>query len=61
MKRKTFDCVQMKRAAAEKLSETLAGMSREEELAFWEERTRQLRQRQQGVSAESVPSGRRKP
>ena len=39
--KKTFDCVEMKRAAAGKLAETLAGMSRQEELAFRQDRTRQ--------------------
>ncbi len=56
MTKKTFDCVEMKRAAAGKLAETLAGMSRQEELAFWQDRTRQLRKRQQEVSAQGVRS-----
>ncbi|MBD3326800.1 hypothetical protein GF339_19605 [candidate division KSB3 bacterium] len=35
MKTKPFDCVAMKRAAAEKIYEQINTMTREEELRFW--------------------------
>ena len=41
----TFDAIAMTRQAALRLHETLAPMTPEEELAFWRERTRELRER----------------
>ena len=35
MKTKKFDCVEMKRRAAEKIYEKIITMTREEELRFW--------------------------
>lgn len=35
MKSKTFDCVEMKRKAAEKIYEKIKDMSVEDELRFW--------------------------
>jgi hypothetical protein len=43
--KKTFDCVEMKRRGAERLRERLSKMTRDEQLAFWRERTAALRQR----------------
>ncbi|MBN1322105.1 MAG: hypothetical protein JXA87_14835 [Thermoleophilia bacterium] len=45
-KKKAFDCVEMKRRGARILLDKLAGMTRQEELAFWRERTDALRKRQ---------------
>ena len=35
MKTKTFDCIQMKRAAQEKIRAAVAGLDREAEIAFF--------------------------
>jgi hypothetical protein len=49
MKAKTFDCVEMKHRGAEKVREQINGMAPEQELAFWRERSRILRQRQEAA------------
>ena len=49
MKRKEFDCVDMMHQAAEKLQAQIAGMTLEEELAFWSRRTREMRERQRAA------------
>ena len=46
-KRKTFDCVEMKRKGAEKIQRQIGRMSREEELAFWKEGTRHLKEQKE--------------
>ena len=51
MKTKTFDCVEMKRQGAGKVQQELAGMTLEEEIAFWQSGTEQLRQRQRQIRA----------
>ncbi|MBI5731618.1 MAG: hypothetical protein HY963_10845 [Ignavibacteriales bacterium] len=43
---KEFDCVEMKRKGATRLQKKIAGLSLEEELKFWEERTKALREEQ---------------
>ncbi len=43
--KKTFDCVEMKRQGAERLRERLSKMTRDEQLAFWRQRTDALRRR----------------
>ena len=35
MKTKTFDCIQMKRAAQEKIRAAVSGKTRQEEIAFF--------------------------
>lgn len=40
---KTFDCVDMKHHGAIKVMEETKGMSLEEELAYWDKGTRELR------------------
>jgi hypothetical protein len=52
MKTKAFDCVEMKRIGAEKVREKTATMTREEEIRFWRERSRELRQRREALSKE---------
>ena len=37
MKIKSFDCIHMKRAAQEKIRAAVAGMNREQEIAFFRE------------------------
>jgi len=49
MKTKKFDCVQMKRVGAAKVREQTAALSKQQELAFWRERSRHLRQRQKAL------------
>ena len=53
---KKFDCVEMKHKGAEKVQARLAGMTREEQLQYWEERTRSLRALQQDVIARKKAS-----
>ena len=43
---KEFDCVEMKREGARILQKKLAGMNLEEELKFWQERTKALKEEQ---------------
>ncbi len=43
---KTFDCVEMKRLAQQKIREELRGKTREQELAYWAEHARRLREQQ---------------
>lgn len=43
---KKFDCVAIKRQAAEVLYEQLKNMTVEEQLAYWKQGTDQLRQQQ---------------
>ncbi len=47
--KKTFDCVEMKREGAERLRERLSKMTRDEQLAFWRERTEALRRRAEAL------------
>jgi len=58
MKRKTFDCVVMKRRGAERIRRTLEGKTPEETRRYWMERTEALRRRQQQLQqaqSESSP------
>jgi hypothetical protein len=59
MKTKAFDCVAMKRLGAEKVREKTATMTREEEIRFWQERSRELRHRRETLdkqrSMETLP------
>jgi hypothetical protein len=43
MKKKTFDCVEMKHRGAASVQERVAGMSAEQELEFWRQQTEELR------------------
>jgi hypothetical protein len=54
--KKTFDCVEMKHQGAERVQARLEGMTREEQLAYWEQRGRVLRARQQEVIARKKAS-----
>ena len=47
MKTKKFDCMQMKRAGAAQVHELTATLTKEEELAFWQERSQLLRRHQE--------------
>lgn len=46
MKTKTFDCVDMKHRGAELLKKKLDPLTVPQELAFWAERSNELKQRQ---------------
>ncbi len=46
MKNKKFDCVAMKRRGAERIHEQTGQMTSQQRLLFWQERTKQLRRRQ---------------
>ncbi len=46
MKTKTFDCVAMKHRGAQRINKKIAGMTLEQQLDFWRERTQVLRERQ---------------
>ena len=41
--KKKFDCVQMKREGAKRVLAETAGLTPEEELAYWQNRTREFR------------------
>jgi len=56
MIKKDFDCVEMKHKGAEKVQARLAGMTREEQLLYWNERTRELLALQQEVIARKKAS-----
>ncbi len=56
MKRKRFDCVEMKRQGAAKVPNQTATLTREQELRFWEERSQRLRQRQAALQAAVRPA-----
>lgn len=44
-KNKEFDCVEMQDRAALRIHETLKGMTREEELAYWRERDKEAQKK----------------
>lgn len=46
MKTKTFDCVEMKHRGAEQLKKKIDRLTVQQELAFWAERSSELKQRQ---------------
>ena len=39
---KAFDCVEMKRRGAQRVQAKLEGMSREQQLEYWRQRTEEL-------------------
>jgi len=49
MKTKKFDCVEMKHTGAEKIQEQTAGMTREQEVWFWKERSQLLKEQQKTI------------
>lgn len=54
---KEFDCVEMKRKGAAILQKKLAGLTLEEELEFWQKRTKELKREQQKLrKKKAVPS-----
>jgi hypothetical protein len=64
MKTKTFDCVEMKRKGALRVHESLKGMTVEQQIEYWRQRSEQFQQdhvrlRNQAASA-SPPAPTRK-
>jgi hypothetical protein len=51
MKTKQFDAVEMKRRGSARVYEATATMTREQQLAYWQQRTEELRKRQQALRA----------
>lgn len=52
MKPKTFDCVEMMHRGAEQVRKKIRSLTRKEEITFWRERSRKLRQRQSKAQRE---------
>lgn len=57
MKTKTFDCVEMKHRGAEQLKEKIDRLTVQQEVAFWGERSSELKQRQATAKAHKEPPG----
>jgi hypothetical protein len=57
MKAKTFDCVEMMHRGAEEIRKKIRGVTKEEQIEFWRERSEQLRRRQSKAEGE----GKREP
>jgi len=55
-KRKTFDCVEMKRQGAARIHERLRGMTVEQQIAYWQERSETF-QREQACLSEQGRQG----
>jgi hypothetical protein len=56
MKTKTFDCLEMKRRGDQRIHEATKGMTFEEKVAYWRQRSRQFREeRQRRVSGKARP------
>ncbi len=47
--KKTYDCVAMKQAGAEQVREKTDGMTRQQLLEFWRQRSQALREHQQQI------------
>jgi hypothetical protein len=45
---KTFDAVDMKQQAQDRVREQIRGMTKEEELAYWQEQSRRLAESRSG-------------
>jgi hypothetical protein len=58
MKNKEFDCVEMQDRAALRIHETLKGMTREEELAYWRERSEEAQKKYPRMETADVPFAR---
>jgi len=53
MKAKTFDCVEMMHRGAKNIRKQTKGMTKEQELAFWRERSKSFRQRQKAAQRQA--------
>ncbi len=59
MKAKSFDCVEMMHRGAEKIRKETSSMTKDQELAFWRERSKNFKQRQK-TAGRHAQSGRKK-
>jgi len=57
MRAKKFDCVAMKRRGAAKIYEATKDMTLQKRLAFWQQRTRELRREQQRLRDAEAAKG----
>lgn len=55
-KAKEFDCVDFQDKAALRIHETLRGMSQEEELAYWRERSEEGRRKYPALRKAATPA-----
>jgi hypothetical protein len=53
MKDKSFDCVEMKRRGAELVGQRLAGMTREQEIEYWRQRSEEFEREQERLRAQA--------
>jgi len=58
MKTKTFDCIQMKRAAQEKIRAAVSGQTRQEEIAFFRAGAEEFQRRIDAAKKPLTQSGR---
>ena len=61
MKTKRFDCVEMKRIGGEFVRQQVAGMTREQEVEYWRQRSEEFQAEQDRINAEArqkEPAGR---
>lgn len=54
MKKKTFDCVEMKRQGAVIVLDRIKSMTREQELEYWQKRTKEMLRSQKQKPHHSV-------
>lgn len=52
--KKDFDAVEMKRQGQERLRQKLAGMTPEQVQAFWDQKTRELQERQRAAREQAA-------
>lgn len=57
MKAKRFDCVEMMHRGAAKIRKQTSGMTKEQESAFWRERSKDFKQRQKAAGRHSQSRG----
>ncbi len=50
--KKKFDCVEMKQRGAERLQQRLSGMTLEQEIEYWRQRSDQFQQDQERLSVQ---------
>ena len=55
MKKKTFDCVEMKRRGADRVRKRLEGKTLKEQLEYWQKGTRELRRLQEKAKQMKMP------
>ena len=56
MKTKDFDCVEMKRRGAGMVQKATAQMTPEQEVEFWRDHTKKLRQKQKEIQDQPQPA-----